>query len=418
MKKLSALMLIVGCGAGAIGFYPPFKEAVMPRLPVFLENFLHSTNVSSNNSAAASPKSGTAAVAVIAASAELSPMPLVERTFGIVESPAVAAIDARITSQITEVHVKDGQMVKAGDLLVTLDGLPLQAQLAKDQAIILKDKALEVSLAADLFRAKDLVSKGAGTAQAYDQALSAEKAAEATVSSDQAVIEADRAQLSYTKISAPIGGRLGAVKAVVGNLVGNGGSGSSTSNLVTITQMMPLKVTFQLPERVLPDIRAVFEANQTARVRVFQSGTTIELESGNLDFIDSAVDTSSGTVAMSATIDNKNLNLWPGQYVDVEVTRGELANAVVVPTVAVQQGQSGSYVWLVKNDNTVARSLVTVAHSESNKSAIAAGLATGDRVVVEGQLRLKDGAQVEVSSSPSAQDSAATTPPGVKKTKS
>ena len=324
-------------------------------------------------------------------------MPLVERTYGVVKSPAVAAINSRIASQITEVHVKDGQDVKAGDLLVTLDDRTLQEQLAKDQAVLLKDKALEISLAADLSRAQDLVKKGAGTAQAYDQALAAQKSAEATVAADQAAIDADQVQLDYTRISAPIGGRLGAVQAAVGNLAGSG----STGNLVTITQMMPLKVTFQLPESVLPDIRTALHTGQKVPVRVLQSGTTKELESGNLDFIDSTVDTASGIIAMSAAIDNDQLSLWPGQHVDVEVDRGELANAVVVPTVAVQQGQTGSFVWMVNDDNTVVARPVTVAHSENDKSAITSGLSPGDKVVVDGQLRLKNGAQVKVSSPPS-----------------
>lgn len=400
LKKFHLLLLLL-CFFGATYFYKPFRDVLTPYSPVVIQQVLPSADVTgstknSNANAMASRSAGNdggGVAAVSIASAELSTMPLVERTFGIVESPAVAAINARIASQITEIHVKDGQVVKAGDLLVTLDDRSLQAQLAKDQAVLLKDKALQSSLAADLSRAQDLAKKGAGTAQAYDQALAAQKAAEATVGADQAAIDADQVQLDYTRISAPIGGRLGAVRAVVGNLAGSG----STGNLVTITQMMPLKVTFQLPERVLPDITAALRVGQTVPVRALQSGTTKELESGNLDFIDSMVDTASGTVAMSATIDNDQLSLWPGQYVDVEVTLGELANAIVVPTVAVQQGQTGSFVWMVNDDNTVTARPVTAAYSENDKSAITSGLVAGDKVVVEGQLRLKDGTKVKVS---------------------
>ena len=407
MRKLNKLhlLLLLLCFLGAVYVYKPFRDVLTPYSPSVIQQVLPSVDVTgsakkSNANTMASlsaGKDGGGVAAVTIASAEFSTMPLVERTFGIVESPAVAAINARIASQITEIHVKDGQDVKAGDLLITLDDRALQAQLAKDQAILLKDKALEVSLAADLSRALDLEKKGAGTVQAYDQALAAQKAAEATVSADQAAMDADQVQLDYTRISAPIGGRLGAVQAVVGNLAGSGSSG----NLVTITQMMPLKVTFQLPEGVLPEIRTALHTGQTVPVRVLQSGTAKELESGNLDFIDSTVDTTSGTIAMSATIDNDQLSLWPGQHVDVEVNWGELANAVVVPTIAVQQGQTGSFVWMVNDDNTVVARPVTVAHSENDKSAITSGLAAGDKVVVDGQLRLKNGAQVKVSSLPS-----------------
>ena len=419
MKKFSTLLLLVLlCLAGRFAIYTPFQRTLGPHLPVFVQNFFPSTkassaidadatdiskNVSNETTASRSGgKDGGGVVAVTIGSAELSALPLVERTYGVVKSPAVAAINSRIASQITEVHVKDGQDVKAGDLLVTLDDRTLQEQLAKDQAVLLKDKALEISLAADLSRAQDLVKKGAGTAQAYDQALAAQKSAEATVAADQAAIDADQVQLDYTRISAPISGRLGPVQAVVGNLAGS----ASASNLVTVTQMMPLKVTFQLPERVLPDIRAALHAGQTVPVRVLQSGTTKELESGNLDFIDSTVDTASGTIAMSATIDNDQLSLWPGQYVDVEINRGELANAIVVPTVAVQQGQTGSFVWMVNDDNTVTARPVTVARSENDNSAITSGLAAGDKVVVEGQLRLKDGTKVKASGPPSGDGAA------------
>jgi multidrug efflux system membrane fusion protein len=406
VRKFSkSYLLLPLCFLGAAYFYKSFSEGLRHQLPTNIQRASPSTDITdstknTNADAVASRsggKDGGGVAAVSIAHAELSTMPLVERTFGIVESPVVATINARIASQITEVHAKDGQDVKAGDLLVTLDGRTLQAQLAKDQAVLLKDKALEVSLAADLSRALDLKNKGAGTVQAYDQALAAQKSGEATVGADQAAIDADEVQLDYTRISAPIGGRLGAVQAIVGNLAGSG----STGNLVTITQMMPLKVTFQLPEGVLPDIRTALHTGQKVPVGVLQSGTAKELESGNLSFIDSTVDTTSGTIAMSATIDNDQLSLWPGQHVDVEVNWGELANVVVVPTVAVQQGQTGSFVWMINDDNTVVARPVTVARSENDKSAITSGLAAGDKVVVDGQLRLKNGAQVKVSSPPS-----------------
>ena len=406
MWKLKKWYLLLPlCFLGAAYFYTPFRETLTPHFPDIVQRVLHSIDVAplakktitDATVSHSEEKDGGGAVAVTIARAELSTLPLVERTYGVVKSPAVAAINARVASQITEVHVKDGQDVKAGNLLVILDDRAFRAQLAKDQAVLLKDQALETSLAADLSRAQDLAKKGAGTAQAYDQALAAQKAAEATVGADQAAIDADQVQLDYTRISAPIGGRLGAVQAVVGNLVESAGTG----NLVTITQMMPLKVTFQLPESILPDIKSALQTGQPVPVRVFESGTKKELESGNLDFIDSAVDTASGTIAISATIDNDQLSLWPGQYVDVEVIRGELARVVVVPTVAVQQGQTGSFVWKVKDDNTVIAQPVTVARSENDRSAITSGLAAGDRIVVEGQLRLKDGTRVKASTLPS-----------------
>jgi multidrug efflux system membrane fusion protein len=214
--------------------------------------------------------------------------------------------------------------------------VPSKLNLQRDQAVLLKDKALETSLAADLSRAQDLAKKGAGTAQAYDQALAAQKAADATLGADQAAIDADHG----SSLTIP-GFRLQSAAAgcYSGGCRQSGGSGS-TGNLVTITQMMHTQSDIPIARTRTSDIRSALRTGQTVPVHVLESGTTKVLESGSLDFIDSTVDKASGTIAMSATIDNDQLNLWPGQYVDVEVDRGELTNTVVVPTVAVQQGQT------------------------------------------------------------------------------
>ena len=412
MNKITILLLLAILGAaGAILFYPPWREAARPYLPAVVQNFLPAPGQTGDDKSTAKDGTrkaggdssaggssdkggrGSGPIAVTVASAEQFTLPLVERTYGIVQSPAVVAINARTTSQVIEIHVRDGQQVKAGDLLLSLDDRPLQAQLAKDMATLAKDRALAVSAAADMQRAFDLMKKQAGTPQAYDQALAAQKAADAVIGADQATVGADTVQLEFTKIKAPFSGRLGAVQVAVGALVGGSGT---TGNLMTITQMAPLKVTFRLPERNLGDIRAALDAGRHVPVRALQSGTVNILDTGGLDFIDSAVDTTSGTIAMSATIGNAELRLWPGQYVDLEVEHGALAAATVVPTVAIQAGQAGSFVWLVKDDNTVETQPVVVARSEAGKSAISTGLAPGDRVVIEGQLRLKNGAQVMV----------------------
>jgi multidrug efflux system membrane fusion protein len=426
MRKFSSIILLILVFLIAAAYFnAPFRETLRLHLPTALQQFLPAANGggtaginATDPSEKSNPKTialgsggkASAAIAVAIAAAATTDLPIVERTYGIVTSFAVVAVNAQISSQIIEVHVKDGQLVKAGDLLVSLDDRLQQAQLAKDQAVLAKDQALEVNLEADKLRARDLAAKGAGTTQAYEQAMAAQKGGQGTMGADRAALAYDQAQLAYTKIAAPISGRLGAVSAVVGNLVGSGSSGGASSNLMTITQLQPLKVAFKLPERLLSDMRKNLQAGQVMPVRVFQSGTTTELESGNLDFIDSAIDTTSGTIAMSTTIDNDQLDLWPGQFVDVEVQRETLANAVVIPTVAIQQGQAGSFVWLVKDDGTVAATAVTVAQSESDRSAISAGLAAGDKVVVEGQLKLKDGIKVKSGVVPVNADAAAQTP--------
>lgn len=383
-------LLLVSIG---LAFSSTLREFVRPFAPAALQSMLPVAATGEAVTAKTGNRGG-GPIAVQVVGADVATLPLIERTYGVVKSPSIATISARIVSQIKEIHVKEGQTVKTGDLLISLDDSLVRAQLAKDEAVLLKDQALLQGANLELDRAKGLAIKGAGTKQAYDQAVATQASLAANLGSDRATLDADRVQISFTKITAPIDGRLGAIQAVVGNVVSVGGA--APNNLMTITQLQPLKVSFQLPERVLGMVREALSSPSTLPVRVLQSGSTAELETGNLDFIDSAVDTTSGTINMSATVANSKLALWPGQFVDVEVTTGRLENAVVIPTVAIQQSQTGPFVWVMKADSTVALTPVTVSHSEKDKSAVSSGIAAGDNVVVEGQLKLKDGAAVKL----------------------
>lgn len=342
----------------------------------------------------ADPKAQHAnAIAVTVASAESGSFPVVTRGFGTVQSPAVVVVGARISSQVMAIHVKDGQMVQAGDLLFSLDDRPLRAQLARDQATLARDNALVISTTADMNRAKDLASKQAGTQQAYDTALALQRGAQANADGDQAAIDADQVQLDYSMIRAPISGRLGAVQTAVGDIVGNTSSTTATG-LVTITQVDPIEVMFHLPETQLAIFKKLVDAGTPPTVRALVTGSSDPVATGVMDFIDSAVDTTSGTIAMRATFANGDLALWPGQYVDVEVDQPAVPNTTIIPTVALQPGQNGQFVYLVRPDNTVELRPVQVAVSDGANSAIASGLNPGDQVVTEGQLRLKPGAAV------------------------
>ena len=338
---------------------------------------------------------GERQVTVITAEASEGDFPIERTSVGFLSSPTVVNINARVTSAVTEVAVKDGQTVKAGDLLFKLDDRALQAALQKDQAALAKDQAAEVSALADFNRDKDLLAKGAGTQQAYDQQMAALKGFQASVAADQAAIAADEVQLSYATITAPVAGRLGAVNTTVGNIVSassNQGSSAATP-LVTITQMAPLQVTFDLPESDLPMLQKAVEAGKADAVSLALPDGKDVVATGPLDFIDSSVDTTTGTIAARAAIANADGKLWPGQYVEVTVRFGTLS-AVGVPTVAVQQGQKGAYVFVVGADGKAAMRPVTVALADGARTAIIAGLSAGDRVVVEGQGRLKDGTPV------------------------
>lgn len=338
---------------------------------------------------------GARSASIVSATATTADFPIRRYAIGFVSSPAVVNINARVSSQIVSIDVKDGQMVKTGDVLFSLDDRALKAQLAKDQATLAKDQALLASSNSDLQRAKDLVAKQAGTQQTYDQAVAAQKAAAATVDADKATIDADNVQLGFATIAAPISGRLGAVNVAVGDLVTvSNGNSSTATPLVTITQMDPLQVNFNLPERDLALLHKALANPQQDAVTLTQNGDPRPIGKGTLDFVDSSVDTASGTIATRASIPNADLSLWPGQYVNVVLDAGIMPQMTSVPTVAVQPSQKGPFVYVVKPDNTVQMRPVQVALTEGENSAISQGLKSGEKVVTEGQTRLKDGAAV------------------------
>ncbi|TPK86543.1 efflux RND transporter periplasmic adaptor subunit [Mesorhizobium sp. B2-4-17] len=338
---------------------------------------------------------GARSASIVSATATTADFPIRRYAIGFVSSPAVVNINARVSSQIVSIDVKDGQMVKAGDVLFSLDDRALKAQLAKDQATLAKDQAMLTSATADLSRAKDLVAKQAGTQQTYDQALAAQKAATATIDADKATIDADTVQLSYATITAPIAGRLGAVNVAVGDLVTvSNGNSSTATPLVTITQIDPLQVNFNLPESNLALLHKALADPQQGAVTLTKDDDPKPIGKGTLDFVDSSVDTASGTIATRASIPNADLSLWPGQYVNVVLEAGIMPHMTSVPTVAVQPSQKGPFVYVVKPDNTVEMRPVQVALTVGQSSAISDGVKSGEKVVVEGQTRLKNGAAV------------------------
>ena len=353
-------------------------------------------------------KNAARSASVLAATTSTADFPIRRYAIGFISSPAVVSINARVSSQIVSIDVKDGQMVKAGDLLFSLDDRALKAQLAKDQATLVKDQALLASSAADLQRAKDLVAKQAGTQQTYDQAVAAQKAAAATVEADKATLDADMVQLGFATITAPISGRLGSVSVAVGDLVSTSNGNSNTATpLVTITQMDPLQVNFNLPESDLALLHKALAKPLQGGVTLTTDGDPTPIGKGTLDFVDSSVDTASGTIATRASVPNADLSLWPGQYVNVVIDAGIMPQMTSVPTVAVQPSQKGPFVYVIKPDNTVEMRPVQVALTEGENSAISQGLKSGERVVVEGQTRLKNGAAVHEGKATAADDQAA-----------
>ena len=335
------------------------------------------------------PADGKPRVAVRVATVEEATMPIRRRTIGWVEPIATVAIKSRIDSVITEQKATDGQFVSAGDVLFILDDREARAAIARDEAAMAQHQAEVERTRADLERTKTLVARQTASKQTLDQAIADALVAEAAVAADKAVLQADKLTLSYTTITAPIAGRLGSVAVTPGNLVEANGDA-----LVTITQIQPIRVTFTLPDRDIDALRAAVSQYPPAAVRVFARGSDIARAKGQLSFIDSTVDTASGTITAKAEFDNENLALWPGQYFDTELELGLLPKSPVVPTVALQVGQDGLFVFVVTAEDTVELRKVVVAGNDNGKSAITEGLKLGERVVVDGQHQIGPGSRV------------------------
>lgn len=343
---------------------------------------------------AARSRGGDAPVAIVSAAAIQADFPVRKRAIGFVETPASVVVRSRIDSQIMQQHVTDGQFVKAGDLLFTLDDRDIKAQIAKDEAMLARDEATHTRNVADLDRYKQLFARNAGTQAQVDQATADERSSAASIQGDHATLDADRLKLSYTRITAPIDGRIGAVQVTPGNLVNANANSSSTTGLLTITQMKPLRVSFAMPEHELATLQAALAAAKPVPVTARAPNTGRSPVEGKLNFVDSTVDMTSGTITAKAAFANDDLSLWPGQYVDVEIIPEVLTGVTVIPTVAVQTGQKGPYVFVVKADATVDLRQIKVALSDGAKTAVSDGIAPGERVVIDGQMRLKQGTHV------------------------
>jgi multidrug efflux system membrane fusion protein len=361
---------------------------------------------------AAEPKGGRPAVAqaVVAGIAEDLPTPIQVNAIGTVQSIATVIIKSRVDGQIADVHFEEGQDVKEGDLLFTLDNRSFQAQLAQAEAILQRDRAQLERAQLELKRQTELAGRGVASAQKLEDAQMAEKVLQAAIRANEAAAENARVNLSYTAIRSPITGRTGSVNLKRGNVVKSNDTTTNAVPLVTITQLRPIYVSFTIPERHLPDIRAALADSERLPALVTMPSQPDKPISGTLTFVDNQVDATTGTIPLKATFVNDDIRLWPGQFVNVNLTLGIQAHAVVVPSTTIQIGQNGPYVFVIKDDSTVELRLVRIDRTVGNKTVVANGLAAGERVVVDGQLRLNNGTRVTIARPEGGQPKAKSTP--------
>lgn len=326
-----------------------------------------------------------------------------EHSVGTVVAEATVNVTARVGGQIVAVAFKEGQSVHKGDLLFRLDPRPLKAARDEAAATLAKDRATAVSSARTLARDKALLAAKAVSQQTYDADEASAKAATATVLADKAALDTAQLNLEYGDIRAPIDGKTGAIAVQIGNLV----IANATTTLVTITQDMPVKVSFTLPQDRLGAIQKQIKAGKLA-VRIAPEGG--DPITAPVNFVDNAVNQSAGTIELRASIANNDHRLVPGQMVSVDAALQTLSGAVVVPHNAVNPGQAGNYVFVVKNDRAK-QVAVKVLSDDGQIAAISGKIHPGDTVITDGQLRVEDGGRVHVvRHGPGAANSAQTAP--------
>jgi len=318
-------------------------------------------------------------------------VPLQIMAVGTAEAYSTVQVRAQITGELTSVNFKEGDDVRQGQVLFTLDRRPLEAALQQAEANLQRDIAQAANARSQLARYQDLAQRGIATREQLDQQSTNATALDATVAADRAAVDNAKVQLQYATISAPISGRTGALQVHAGNLV----RANDTTPLVTINQVTPIYVTFGIPEAQLGNFKRYMAAG-SLHVDVNQPNATDAPVSGRISFIDNQVDQTTGQIKVKGEFANTNRRLWPGEFLNVVVTLTTEPNATVVPSVAVQTGQEGEYVFVIKPDQTAELRRVEVERVAGNDSVIKSGLEPGETVVTDGQLNLVPGSRISV----------------------
>jgi len=362
-------------------------------------------------------------VPVVTAHVVSKPVPVTIPAVGTAEPLATVQIRAQVTGQLSAIHFTEGQDVRKGAPLFTLDARPFEAALQQAQAVLARDTAQAKNAQSQRTRAEDLFNRGLIPRDQYETMTANASALESTLAADQAQIENARLNLQYTHILAPISGRTGALNVHQGDLV----RANDTTPLVVINQVAPIYVTFSVPGRYLPDIRRHQSQKPLQIAAIIQAGvtpgsqqaapaspgssptggtdgtpastpadppSTARTEAGAVSFIDNSVDPTTGTIKMKGTFANADHALWPGLFVQVTLVLRTDPSAVVVPSAAVQASQAGQFVFVVKPDRTVEVRNITVDRQQGDEVVVARGLTPGEEVVTDGQLRLTTGARV------------------------
>jgi multidrug efflux system membrane fusion protein len=343
-------------------------------------------------------------VPVVVATAGSKTVPVQLRAVGNVKARRTVAVKSRVGGELARVLFREGDEIKAGDVLFTIDPRPFRTALEQAEAMLARNLAQQENAREEMRRYEGLVAQGFVSRQEYDKVRTEAVSFAGAVRADRAAVEEARLQLEYCTIRAPIAGRLGALLVNEGNLV----KANDDNPLVVIHQIAPIDVVFSLSEKYLPQIRQALAAGALPLTAASPEGGETPV-AGTVSFLDNAVDSSTGTIALKGSFANADRRLWPGEFVQVVLTLRELPQATVIPTRALQAGQQGSYIFVVTDDNGAEERPVATGIAYGEETVISQGLRPGETVVVEGQQRLAPGARVSIKE-PAAQTAAGESP--------
>jgi multidrug efflux system membrane fusion protein len=340
--------------------------------------------------AAQAPPAGGQGIPVTAGTVAAADVPVFLQAIGTVQASNMVTIKTRVDGQLVRIDFTEGQEVKTGDPLVQIDPRPYQAALEQAQAAKAKDEAQLASAQRDLARSAELVKTAHETRQLYDQQTGNVAQLQAAIKGDQAQIDTAQLNLGYSDIRSPIDGRLGARLVDIGNMV----HAADPTGLVTVAQLRPIFVSFTVAQENAHKIRERQAMAPLDVITYGDDGKTV-LANGTLTLIDNAIDQPTGTIRMKASFANQDERLWPGEFVNVRLILSTRKGAPTVPAQTVQSGSTGQYVYVIKADNTVERRDVEVAAVQDGIAVVTKGLEPGEKVVVDGQYRLTNGARVK-----------------------
>ena len=342
------------------------------------------------------PGAGAFVVPVVVANAQRGDLPVYFNGLGTVTAFNTVTVHSRVDGQITKINFQEGQFVHQGDALLEIDARPYQVQLEQAEGQLAKDQAQLRDVQVNYERYQLLYKEGVIPKQQLDTQGAQVGQFEGSIKGDQGLIDSAKLQLVYSRITAPISGRIGLRLVDSGNIV----HATDTNGLLVITQLQPIAVIFALPQDQLPQVAAKLQQKEQMVVDAYDRDDTSKIESGKLLTIDNQIDTTTGTYKLKAVFNNDKNLLFPNQFVNTHLLADVKRNLVIVPAAAIQRGPQGTYVYVVHNNNTAKIQTVTLAQTTANLVGLSAGLNPGDVVVVDGQDKLQDGSKVVTTMAP------------------